>query len=44
MRLNGPRAILLDVALRTLLGLAAAIGVVFALYYLGEGRPTTDER
>lgn len=34
--LNGARAITIDVALRTLLALIAAIGVAFALHYLGE--------
>ena len=33
-RLNGPRSIALDVGLRTLLGLVAAVGAAFALHYL----------
>lgn len=32
--LNGPRAIALQVALRTLLGLAVGVGAAFALHYL----------
>jgi capsular polysaccharide biosynthesis protein len=35
--LNGPRAIVTDVALRALLGLVAAVGVAFALHYLEVG-------
>ena len=35
-RLNGPRAIVLEVALRALLGLIAAIGAAFVLHYLSE--------
>jgi capsular polysaccharide biosynthesis protein len=35
-RLNGPRALLLEVALRALLGLLAAVGLVFALHYLAN--------
>jgi capsular polysaccharide biosynthesis protein len=34
--LNGPRAIAIDVALRALLALVVAIGVAFALHYLGK--------
>ncbi|HEX9369628.1 MAG TPA: hypothetical protein VF897_01430, partial [Roseiflexaceae bacterium] len=37
-RLNGPRAIALEVGLRALLALAAAVGLVFALHYLDAGR------
>ncbi len=33
-----------DVALRTLLGLIAGVGVAFALHYLDDRRPTTDDR
>ena len=43
-RLNGARAIGLDVALRALLGLIAGVGAVFALHYLDEGRRTNDRR
>jgi hypothetical protein len=32
--LNGPRAILIDVALRALLALIVAVGLVFGLHYL----------
>ena len=42
-RLNGPRALVLEVALRTLLGLAAAIGAVFVLHYLSERRTVNAE-
>ena len=42
--LNGPRTIAIDVALRTLLGLIAGVGVAFALHYLDDRRPTTDDR
>ena len=48
--LNGPRAIVLEVALRALLGLMVGIGAAFALHYLdsrrslrqGAGQSTTD--
>ena len=43
-RINGPRAIAIDVALRALLGLIVGIGVAFALHYLDEGRRTKDQR
>ena len=36
--LNGPRAIAVDLALRALLALLAAVGLVFALHYLDAGR------
>jgi hypothetical protein len=41
--LNGPRAIALEVALRALLGLIVGVGAAFALHYLDDGRPTTDD-
>jgi capsular polysaccharide biosynthesis protein len=41
--LDGPRTIAIDIALRALLGLAAGVGIAFALHYL-EARPTTDHR
>ncbi|HJZ48064.1 MAG TPA: hypothetical protein VKE41_12890 [Roseiflexaceae bacterium] len=34
--LNGPRAIAIDLALRALLALIAAVGLVFALHYLDQ--------
>jgi hypothetical protein len=34
--LNGPRAIMIDVALRALLALSVAVGLAFGLYYLQE--------
>jgi hypothetical protein len=36
--LNGPRAIIIDVALRTLLALIVAVGLVFGLHYLAKNR------
>ena len=36
--LNGPRAIMIDVALRALLALIVAVGLAFGLYYLAENR------
>jgi hypothetical protein len=36
--LNGPRAIAIDVALRALLALIVAVGLVFGLHYLTENR------
>ncbi|MEO7910833.1 MAG: hypothetical protein ABIV47_14405 [Roseiflexaceae bacterium] len=36
--LNGPRAIVIDVALRTLLALIAAVGIAFGLHYLEATR------
>jgi capsular polysaccharide biosynthesis protein len=41
--LNGPRAIALEVALRALLSLLAGVGAAFALHYLDDRRPTTDD-
>jgi tyrosine-protein kinase len=43
-RINGQRAIALDAALRALIGLIAGIGAAFALHYLDDRRPTTDDR
>jgi capsular polysaccharide biosynthesis protein len=43
-RINGTRAIALEVALRTLLGLITGVGIVFGLHYLDHRRPTTDDR
>ena len=42
-RVNGPRAIAVDVVLRALLGLIAGIGAAFALHYLDEGRRAKGE-
>ena len=42
--LNGPRTIALDAALRALLGLIAGIAAAFALHYLDDRRPTSDDR
>ncbi len=42
-RLDGPRTIAIDIALRALLGLAAGVGIAFALHYL-EARPAADHR
>jgi capsular polysaccharide biosynthesis protein len=43
-RLNGPRAIAVDVALRALLGLAVGVGAAFLLHYLDAARTASDER
>jgi capsular polysaccharide biosynthesis protein len=42
-RVNGPRAIASEAALRALLGLIAGVGLAFGLHYLDEGRRTNDE-
>jgi hypothetical protein len=46
--LNGPRAIVIDVALRTLLALIAAVGLAFGLHYLSasnrESVSAVDDR
>jgi capsular polysaccharide biosynthesis protein len=42
-RLNGPRAIAIDVVLRVALGFVAGAGIAFALHYL-EARPAADHR
>jgi len=43
-RLNGPRAMAQEVALRALLGLIAAAGAAFVLHYLSEHRALTADR
>ena len=42
--LNGPRAIAQEVAVRALLGLIAAVGLVFGLHYLDAGRVWQDDK
>jgi capsular polysaccharide biosynthesis protein len=41
-RLNGARAIAVDVGLRILLAAVAAVSVAFAMHYLDQGRMTKD--
>jgi hypothetical protein len=40
--LNGPRALIIDVALRTLLALIVAVGLAFGLHYLRENKEQSN--
>jgi capsular polysaccharide biosynthesis protein len=42
--LNGPRALAQEVLLRALLGLAAGIGIAFALHYFHQGQLSTSDQ